>query len=116
MRATLAAFAALSIVAGCAERTVEKADVGQVAPEQRPCENTVDAIGFTCTDGLAFSVRYDVGTKCVVMFLYDNTLVLPYDEATDTNTNGAVTFERRGGSATLSRITSGAASQCEVVE
>lgn len=49
------------------------------------------------------------------MFLYDNTLVLPYDAARGAYTNGAITFEQNGSSATLSRITSGAASQCEMV-
>jgi len=115
MRAlALAAFCALA--AGCAQQSVESADAGQVAPDNAPCDSTLDAIGFTCTDGLEFSVRHDPDTQCVVLFLYDNTLVLPYDQASGANTNGAITFEQRGSSATLSRITSGAASQCEMVE
>lgn len=111
LRAALMA-AALCATAGCAERT----DRGQVVSDQTPCESTLDAIGYTCTDGLQFSVRHDPDTQCVVLFLYDNTLVLPYDRARDANSNGAITFEQNGSSATLSRITSGAASQCEMVE
>ena len=110
MRAALTA-AALGLTAGCAERT----DLGQVVADNTPCESTLDAIRYTCTDGLEFSVRHDPETQCVALFLYDNTLVLPYDPATGANTNGAITFQQSGSAATLSRITSGAASQCETV-
>jgi hypothetical protein len=110
MRAVLMAVA-LCLAAGCAERT----DLGQLAADSAPCESTLDAIGYTCTDGLEFSVRHDPETQCVVLFLHDNTLVLPYDPATGANTNGAITFQQNGSAATLSRITSGVASQCETV-
>ncbi len=109
----LALVAVCAVAAGCAQQSAHS---GQIAPDNAPCESTLDAIGYTCTDGLEFSVRHDPNTQCVVMFLYDNTLFLPYDRASDANTNGAVTFEQNGSSATLSRITSGAASQCETVQ
>lgn len=115
MRA-LALVTVCALAAGCAQQSAQSADSGQIAPDNAPCEATLDAIGFTCTDGLEFSVRHDPDTQCVVLFLSDNTLVLPYDQASGANTNGAVTFEQRASSATLSRITSGAASQCEMVE
>jgi membrane-bound inhibitor of C-type lysozyme len=112
MRRSVLAVAALGATASCAERT----DMGQVMPDQTPCASTLDAIAYTCTDGLSFSVRPNPDGQCVVLFLYDNTLLLPYDAARGAYTNGAVTFEQSGSSATLSRITSGATSQCEMVE
>lgn len=111
-RALLGAVASC-LLAGCAGSAE---DAGQVASDDLPCESTLDAIDYACTDGLQFSVRHDPDTQCVALFLYDNTLVLPYDRESGANTNGAITFEQNGSSATLSRITSGATSQCEMVE
>ncbi len=113
MRA-LPVLATAALLAACAQGSTQ--DTGQVTSDALPCESTLDAIGFTCTDGLEFSVRHDPDSQCVVLFLYDNTLVLPYDQATGANTNGAITFEQNASSATLSRITSGATSQCEMME
>ena len=110
------ALAAAMLVTACAQSANLAPDSGQVASDALPCESTLDAIGLACTDGLEFSVRYDPESQCAVLFLYDNTLVLPYDPTTGANTNGAITLEHNGSSATLSRITSGAASQCEMVE
>jgi hypothetical protein len=109
-RALLGAIASC-LLAGCAGSAE---DAGQVASDDLPCEFALNPIGYTCTDGLQFSVRHDPATQCVALFLYDNTLVLPYDRARGSNTNGAITLERNGSSATLSRITSGATSQCEM--
>ncbi|MBX9745847.1 MAG: hypothetical protein K2X34_03030 [Hyphomonadaceae bacterium] len=110
MRASLIVATLLAMLGGCAP------SVAPTAAAAAPCDSTIDAIAFTCTDGLTLSVRHDPQTRCVVLFLGENTHVLPFDDTIGANTNGAVTFEQRGSAATLSRITSGAASQCTMVE
>jgi hypothetical protein len=112
-----ASVLAAAVANGCADRTVEQAaPVSAKVTTPSPCEAAIDAIGFRCSDGRTFSVRHDLNSACVVVFIDDDTFVLPRDAAHDVFTNGAVTLEQAGSTATLTGASATPLEYCSLME
>jgi hypothetical protein len=69
------------------------------------CEFTIDAIGFTCSDGRVLSVRHDPEMGCVIVMVENGTYALPRDYRRDGYVfqREGVVFERTGDTATFTR-------------